>query len=278
MPSTGGFDRTAYHRWILANALGFTICMGLASLSVFARHIMLTDYPVTFSGETLVGQLIGWVEVPNLLLGTAIIGALQYIVLKRTIGVSAWWMPATVIGLGIGLLGTQVGILSMGQNTDLLYLSMCLCSFSFMIGGIPQWLLLRSKVPKAWIWVVASPLVLFLSYLAMWFTSLRIFGMFFYSSEDLGAEVLASLGDVLTNSGLSLGRHIPWFDVPIMIFAGGIAGGIVYGLSAGQILLRLSKYPMTEPAVLEASISTATPSQVQESLPGDMPSRVELDD
>jgi hypothetical protein len=78
----------------------------------------------------------------------AVLGAVQWLVLRRRLSLPRSWIVATSLGmagglaLGVGLFGasTAGSVLLRGFSTGLVI-------------GLAQWAALRSSLPRAWVWV-----------------------------------------------------------------------------------------------------------------------------
>jgi hypothetical protein len=143
-------------RWIALTALGLSAGFGIA--------LALQD-PI----EALVGMIL-LTPVLTLLAGS-ILGAVQWIELRRRIASSGRWLLSTALGLGIGLLVGVVGIEVVGQTLvghplRLLQLDPAPRAFTFLILGVisgtclglAQRVLLRRHLPASWPWLSACGL------------------------------------------------------------------------------------------------------------------------
>jgi hypothetical protein len=137
-------------RWTLATALG--LAAGLIA------GLLLGD-PV----EAVVGMLL----VTPVLTGIVgmVFGTPQWLLLRRRLAASRWWIPASALGLGTGLaLGVVAvevaGILLTGERPNVLRLGPLPRAASMAVVGLTaglclgaaQWLVLRRRASRAWIW------------------------------------------------------------------------------------------------------------------------------
>jgi hypothetical protein len=80
------------------------------------------------------------------------IGIGQWLALNHRINRSGWWIPATIVGFGIGKdvggLATQAIPGAVGSGLDGLALGTSI--------GLAQWLVLRRHALLAWWWILAS--------------------------------------------------------------------------------------------------------------------------
>lgn len=120
-------------RWVVATTvgwvIGFTICEFLKATVEFLAH------PPTD------GAVIG-----------IAIGIGQWLALKKWIKGSGWWIPASIVGFGVGKdvgdLVTQAIPGAVGSGLDGLALGTSI--------GLAQWLVLRRHAARAWWWILAS--------------------------------------------------------------------------------------------------------------------------
>lgn len=137
-------------RWTVATALG--LAAGLIA------GLLLGD-PV----EAVVGMVL---VTPVL---TAIVGMVfgtpQWLLLRSRVAASRWWIPASALGLGVGLaLGVVAvevaGILLTGERPNVIRLGVLPRAASMAVVGLvaglclgaAQWLVVRRRAGRAWIW------------------------------------------------------------------------------------------------------------------------------
>lgn len=137
-------------RWTLATAGGLA--------AGFAAGILLGG-PV----EAVVGMLL----VTPVLTGIAgmVFGTPQWLLLRKKLTASRWWIPASALGLGAGLaLGVVAvevaGTLLTGARPNIVRLGVLPRAVSMAVVGLvaglclgaAQWWILRRKASGAWVW------------------------------------------------------------------------------------------------------------------------------
>jgi hypothetical protein len=128
------FNTKAWLLWT-AGFLAFPIA-GIAAGAVVGR--------INDAGSALLGGLVAG----------AVIGTGQWLVARRLLDAKTW-IPATAIGMGVGLL---VGAWAVGYGTGLGELAL----MGFITGiplGAAQAYALRDRVANAWVWAAAMPLL-----------------------------------------------------------------------------------------------------------------------
>ena len=124
--------------WLLAGGVGWGWCMDPGLFGLTQRH-------------EIVGFALDLPPFPSVAAGSALVGALHWLVLRRYVPYALWWLPASIGGAaaaavvvyGVGLVDTDLG-LSAGV---LLYGT---------LAGAVQWVVLRREVRRAGWWVLAS--------------------------------------------------------------------------------------------------------------------------
>jgi hypothetical protein len=79
----------------------------------------------------------------------AVLGAVQWLVLRHRVSLSRSWIIATSLGMAAGLALTLVLFGTSTAGSTLLLRGM---STGLLI-GLAQWVVLRRSVPQAWVWV-----------------------------------------------------------------------------------------------------------------------------
>jgi hypothetical protein len=130
--------RVAWHWWVLATAIGWVVIMTLAGrVGILVGEAVIGNGPV--------GAVIG------MLLGGLILGAAQWLALRPLLAQPTAWVLATVVAVGaamiIGLL-VDAAVPAIAGYGGPVALAIAL--------GVAQWLVLRSVVPRAEIWAVAT--------------------------------------------------------------------------------------------------------------------------
>jgi hypothetical protein len=87
------------------------------------------------------------------LVAGAVIGAGQWLVGRRLVGDPRAWIPATAVGMGIGLM---VGAWAVGYGTSLGELALMGAITGIPLGAA-QAFALRGRLANAWLWAVAMP-------------------------------------------------------------------------------------------------------------------------
>jgi len=191
--------RALWLRWAAVNTVGIVLAM----LSVSVIDSVGGDDGSLRDG---LSHLIG------LGLAGAVVGLLQWAVLRRRIRRAVWGVLSASISLPIGfLLGFVVGGPPMDFFGSFLMLG--------ILGGITYWLVLRLQVRRAGWWVLASSLGWALGGVAALVVAI-----------GLGDAVAAAV----TNETLG-------FLVILGLL--GIAGGLVGGTITGAALARLLQHP-----------------------------------
>jgi len=129
------FDVRAWLIWT-AGFIAFPIA-GIVAEAVAGR--------IDDAGSALVGGLAAG----------AVIGAGQWLVGRRVLGDPRVWIPATAVGMGIGLLA---GAWAVGYGTSLGELAL-MGAITGIPLGVAQTLALRGRVTHAWVWAAAMPLL-----------------------------------------------------------------------------------------------------------------------
>ena len=79
----------------------------------------------------------------------AVLGGVQWLVLRRRLSLSRSWIVATSLGMAGGL---ALGVVLFGTSTVGSVLLLRGVSTGLVI-GLAQWVVLRGSVPRAWVWV-----------------------------------------------------------------------------------------------------------------------------
>jgi hypothetical protein len=186
-------------QWVLASMVGWAA--GWALFGTFADGLARFN-PLGLQ----IGHLFGW------MVGGAVIGMLQWLVLRRQIDLAAWSILASSIGLTAGFIaGYALG----GPPFDFL-LAFTLVG---LVNGIVQWLALRQQVERAGWWIVASCVG-------------------FALGGAVAVGVALAVGDAVD---AGLGGGIPAFAAILTII--GFVGGAVGGAISGSVLARLLPHP-----------------------------------
>jgi len=97
------------------------------------------------------------------ILAGAVIGFIQWLVLRSAFQLPIWWVVATSIGLSVGL---AVSTAALGTETlgNALLFRAAITGFCI---GLAQWLVLRQILPQSFIWII----VMTLSWAIGWFVT-----------------------------------------------------------------------------------------------------------
>jgi hypothetical protein len=188
---------------VLANIAGWAV--GLALFGIFSERLEQFNQ---------IGHPVGWI------VGGAVVGALQWSVLRRRVDLAAWSILASSGGVLAGfILGWSLG----GPPFDFL-LAFVMVG---LLNGIVQWRALRPLVDRAGWWVLASSLG-------------------FAVGGAVGIGLLLAVGDPVIRAfsaavsnafgGGASGDVASFAAVLLML---GVVGGAVGGAMTGIVLVRL---------------------------------------
>jgi hypothetical protein len=125
--------------WIAVTYLGFALAGG-NHLQVQAPTISF-DLANILPGAALVGFVFGVV-------GGAIVGALQRVVLRSWATGVRWWIPLTALGFGL------VHAFNDAFHYPPFDIPVVLLADGVVLGAL-QWFALRRALPRAWVWLPA---------------------------------------------------------------------------------------------------------------------------
>ena len=141
-------------RWVLASMLGFAV--GAAMGNAVANSIP----PMTCtqgSSDSLIDRLTNFPCIqPSLGLVLIVIilglagGFMQWLVLRRRIAGTGWWVPASTLGFPVALVMAEGAMRLVGIPSPIL-----LGVLFGILSGILPWLVLRRQVARAGWWVPA---------------------------------------------------------------------------------------------------------------------------
>jgi len=145
---------SAIARWMVVCTAGLVVGIGAA---------LAAGRPV----EAIVGMMLV-TPILTLLVGASL-GASQWLALRRLLRRAAWWIPATCLGLGVGLAAgvvtvEQIGTLATGHRPHLLALDAGMRAVSMTaVGaiaglclGLAQGFVLRRQAPSVRAWAARS--------------------------------------------------------------------------------------------------------------------------
>lgn len=132
--------------WALFVPIGQSISRGLVTI-LFGNLLNLPNSPVSYLLLFLVNSLIG-----------AGIGLTQWFLLRSWHYKNGWWILATSFGWAVGVLVDAFTMPFFARSSPLfLILSrVMLLSLPGIVVGIPQWLLLKQIVLRAFLWILIS--------------------------------------------------------------------------------------------------------------------------
>jgi hypothetical protein len=179
--------------WSLANGTAAALSAGLVRAN--AELAGVGEERLIFG---VVYTLVMFVQ-PGLVLGL-----LQWLVLRRYVPHAAWWIPATAVGLGLGMVaasaifGMSVGVVGEEATAGAVG-SFAVCG---LIAGVAQCPVLRTAVVQAGWWAPASALG-HAAFLLLFLTLTRGF--------DVGTQGAVAAGGVSgVVSGMITGTALVW--------------------------------------------------------------------
>jgi len=144
-----------YPGWVALSAISIPIAWSI-TWAIVSRIVQVVGGRIQVAGQSHITEdFIGaYVLLPMLGL---LIGVLQYLLLRRYLPRMVWWIPATVLGWALPLL---LGLASVGWLPALAIDPVWSGALGFaLIGasiGVCQWLVLRRRIHRATLWVLAS--------------------------------------------------------------------------------------------------------------------------
>lgn len=115
-------------------------------------------YAVVRSIDTAPKALIGG------LIAGAIIGVIQWLILRMRLPISAWWVMATAVGLGLGL---AVAVQVIGSDLDVRNITLRALLAGLCV-GIAQWVVLRPQISAAAWWIAIVAVAWVVGWLVTW--------------------------------------------------------------------------------------------------------------
>src|SRR5688572_9410103 len=154
-PSNAKIGWILWLQWVLASILGFAL--GVAMGNAVANSIPM---PCTQrSSDSLVDRLTNFPCIlPMLDMALLVVilglagGFMQWLVLRRRIGGTGWWVPASTLGFPVALV-IAVGAMRLGG--DSVAVPILLGVLFGILSGIMPWLVLRRQLARAGWWVPA---------------------------------------------------------------------------------------------------------------------------
>lgn len=200
-------------QWALVNLIGFGISCCLAATAGFA-----TDWSAVGAiGGAALERLS---HTSGALTGLAVLGAAQWLILRRYVGWAGHWALAGVGGYALGLLayGAVVALLRGDPPVGVGILLGGVVPLA--LAGTMQWLTLRRQVAWASLWVL-SYCLLFLVAEAVAFAVGR-------PDEGLRADSVVAAD----------GARFAYMASQLLA---GIVGGVVFGVGTGLVLIWLAR-------------------------------------
>jgi hypothetical protein len=135
------------------------------------------------------------------------LSTMQWLVLRGLFSQAGWWVVASTVGAAI----IGVGAASLSSEIEL---SLIIAyGMSGAILGVLQWIVLRRKTSRAWLWILASPLG--------WAIAVPIVGFLDRMGQDMAPRMSETVG---------------------LIFAFGLMGAVV-GFITGGVLVWMLRQP-----------------------------------
>jgi len=143
-------------QWVLASMLGFAV--GAAMGNAVANSIPPMTCTQSFS-DSLIDRLTNFpciLQTLDLDLALIVIilglagGFMQWLVLRRRIAGTGWWVPASTLGFPVALVTAEGAMRLVGIPSPIL-----LGVLFGILSGILPWLVLRRQVARAGWWVPA---------------------------------------------------------------------------------------------------------------------------
>ncbi len=147
---------TFYPGWVVTSAISIPIAWFFSWTIVSQIGRVLGD-TIHVAGRTRITQDFILVYVLLPVLGLSI-GALQYLLLRRHFPRMGWWIAATLLGWALPLLLLRLVDESAfpALNIGPALAEAFALAFAGASVGLIQWLVLRRRIPRAAIWILAS--------------------------------------------------------------------------------------------------------------------------
>jgi hypothetical protein len=194
-------------QWVSVTAMGLG-ALWTVSRALLGNFEIVISSIVIPAGESM-GRVAGW-AIGGAAVGTglgAMIGLLQWIVLRQQVSQAGWWVLATAVGWGLGWAvgGPVVGIV---RRAEVVTLSTG-WAVSGLWAGLLQWVVLRQQVFGAKRWMLVSAVIGALGWLLGWLTGWVMGGVVGRDlAEIVGSIVLGLVGGAITGFPLiRLLRH-----------------------------------------------------------------------
>ena len=140
-----------YPGWVVLSAISMPIALAIA-WAIMSQVVNAIGDTIQVQGQTHITEDFLFIFIVLPVLGL-VAGLLQYVLLRRYLPRMAWWIAAAF--LGWLLLSAVLGI------ATLFSVAVHPAVFILLIGGsagLAQWLVLRRRVRRAALWILASVL------------------------------------------------------------------------------------------------------------------------
>ncbi|MCA9258712.1 MAG: hypothetical protein KDA61_05915 [Planctomycetales bacterium] len=213
------FDRTFLLKWTLFTSGAFLLSLPL--IVILPQLLPLPDWAGVLGGTTLIGAMVGYA---------------QWLVMKKRVPLSGWWVFACAVGMGLppvasslaSRFGAAVSLPEGAAGKSLSWTAVGV--LGGLISGILQKPLLERHLPKTGWWIVASA--------AGW-------GLCMLAASLVDASVtLASSG--FAGSSNTLVAILTGFTG----FAGGLLFSVPLGVVTGVCLIWIANHSSQSPSPL----------------------------
>jgi hypothetical protein len=146
-----------YPAWIFLNAVAVFIATGIA-WSAVAQAANIVGDTIVVNGQRRITEdfLLFYIWFPVIGLTT---GLAQYALLRHLIPNLRWWVAATVLGWLLPFLAGFILTPIFNSSQDIVIMwSLIGMPMIGVVIGLPQWLVLRRKVHRAYLWILAHAL------------------------------------------------------------------------------------------------------------------------
>ncbi len=133
--------------WVLASTVGYAVG-NAAGMKVVQAVVGAAEY-----------RAKGFVvAIPLLVVMTgAAVGVMQWLILRRQLRRTGWWVLASIVGWVVGTAAATLGILLVGlQEFSPVSSSIVIGVVVGAVAGVMQWLILRRQLRRTGWWVLAS--------------------------------------------------------------------------------------------------------------------------
>ncbi len=141
--------------WVLANTIGAVAFLPVGLYMLIVANISFTfqSWTIAMIGMSLGGAVLG-----------AVIGLAQWLVIRKHLPRSRWWLLATSLGMAVGMFLAVVAVISRGWHSWSLSvgLGQGIAGFIYVgyaVAGFTQWLVLRRQVAKSSLWLLANLII-----------------------------------------------------------------------------------------------------------------------